>query len=251
MYLTESIDNNLVNVTVSCNYNDTQGCIYLNDFQDFSSLFMVSCILWGNRQPHIKIIKGEGEDSSFVSIGWSNLEQGEVDVLIDGSGKVEWLEGNISEDPVFVDPWSGTYPIDANSPCVDAGRSTVVFDGETEIYVPENWDGEAPDIGAYQVGVHSAGKVSPAVPGSFFILRSYPNPFNSSTRLCFNLQENSLMILRIYDLPGREVATLLDHRLTSGFHSVAWDGSGMQSGSYFATLYDGRSIETVKLILVK
>ena len=96
-------------------------------------------------------------------------------------------------------------------------------------------------------------------PDQFLFLRSFPNPFNSTTTIQFNLGENPIMILpsaiQIYDLRGNLVNTLLFNHSILGNYSIRWDGmneSGkpVSSGVYFCKLNTEKSIETLKLILL-
>lgn len=83
-----------------------------------------------------------------------------------------------------------------------------------------------------------------------------PNPFNPSTRIAFTLPEAERAILRVYDVRGSHVATVLDRRLSAGRHDVEWDGvddSGtpVASGTYFYSLAAGKRTVSRKMVLVK
>ena len=86
---------------------------------------------------------------------------------------------------------------------------------------------------------------------SFSIHNSYPNPFNASTVISFELQAASQIKLAVYDVNGREVALLVDGHLSSGPHEIAFDGTDLPSGVYFAMLEAGDLTQTRKLILLK
>jgi FlgD Ig-like domain len=91
---------------------------------------------------------------------------------------------------------------------------------------------------------------------SFELEPNMPNPFNPSTRIGFTLSEAERAIVRIYDVRGSHVATLLDSRLGAGRHHVDWDGlddagTRVASGTYFYTLAAGRRTESRKMVLVK
>ena len=88
-------------------------------------------------------------------------------------------------------------------------------------------------------------------PRSPVLLQNYPNPFNPSTTIEFDLPKTSEVILKIYNLLGEEIATLLSASLLSGSHSVNWDASNLASGVYLYRLQAGDYIETKKLILMK
>ena len=87
------------------------------------------------------------------------------------------------------------------------------------------------------------------------LVQNYPNPFNPVTNIRFLVPSNSggnqFTLLKIYDVLGREVATIVNGLESPGTHSVRWDASNMTSGVYFCKLQLGSFIETKKLILSK
>ena len=83
------------------------------------------------------------------------------------------------------------------------------------------------------------------------LAEAWPNPFNPSTTLAWNLAASGLVSLRVYDLAGREVAVLLDGPAAAGSHRALFDGSRLASGIYFARLEAGGGSQTRRLILLK
>ncbi|MCX8056067.1 MAG: T9SS type A sorting domain-containing protein [Ignavibacteria bacterium] len=89
-------------------------------------------------------------------------------------------------------------------------------------------------------------------PEEFSLFQNYPNPFNPTTTIEFTLAEDGLTTLKVYDLLGREVQTLINEELESGrIHRVQFDGSGLSSGVYFYQLINGHNRSTKRLILMK
>jgi len=86
---------------------------------------------------------------------------------------------------------------------------------------------------------------------SSYSLSSYPNPFNPSTTIAFDLPKAGHISLRVFDLLGREVAVLKDGLVEAGSHRVIFDGSGLASGIYFARLDAAGFSQTKKLMLLK
>jgi len=86
---------------------------------------------------------------------------------------------------------------------------------------------------------------------SSFILSAYPNPFNPSTTIAYDLPKAGYVSLRVFDLLGREVSVLRDGFVEAGSHRVTFDGSGLPSGIYFARLDAGSFSQTKKLMLLK
>jgi hypothetical protein len=80
---------------------------------------------------------------------------------------------------------------------------------------------------------------------------AFPNPFNPSTNLSFDIANSGRVTLKVYDLLGREVKTLLDETRTAGKYSATFDGSALPSGIYFARLQTGNEIKTQKMVLLK
>ncbi|MCX7875098.1 MAG: YCF48-related protein [Melioribacteraceae bacterium] len=90
------------------------------------------------------------------------------------------------------------------------------------------------------------------IPKVFALEQNYPNPFNPTTTISFTLQEDGLTTLKIYDLLGREVKTLVNEELKAGqIHRINFDGSGLASGVYFYKL-ESKSMSMIrKFVLMK
>ncbi len=85
----------------------------------------------------------------------------------------------------------------------------------------------------------------------FALSQNYPNPFNPSTAISFTLPHSTFTILRVYDVLGREVSTLVADRMNAGTHSVRWDASGLSSGIYFYRLETDAFMQTRRLTLLR
>ncbi len=88
-------------------------------------------------------------------------------------------------------------------------------------------------------------------PNEFIFNNPHPNPFNASTVLSYKLKAAKNVNLTIYDITGREVATLVDGMKPAGSHQVVFDAEGLTSGVYFARLEAGEFRQTQKMILLK
>ncbi|MBI4427934.1 MAG: T9SS type A sorting domain-containing protein [Ignavibacteriales bacterium] len=99
--------------------------------------------------------------------------------------------------------------------------------------------------------VTSVLELSSSLPRSYELGQNYPNPFNPSTEIQFSLPQKSHVTLTIFDLLGREVATLVSEQLSAGSYSTRWDAAGMPSGVYFYRLTTDGFVETKKLILMR
>jgi len=82
-------------------------------------------------------------------------------------------------------------------------------------------------------------------------LRNYPNPFNISTNIQFSIPKSDFVTLKIYNLLGQEVATMVHEKLKEGSHTVSWNATGFASGVYLYRLQTERYTEIKKLVLIK
>lgn len=85
----------------------------------------------------------------------------------------------------------------------------------------------------------------------FNLYQNYPNPFNPSTRIDYDLSKKDFVSLKIFDINGREVATLVDELVESGRHSAVWNAEGAASGIYFARIMSGSFSEAKRMLLIR
>jgi hypothetical protein len=114
-------------------------------------------------------------------------------------------------------------------------------DGGPMIWEAANYGEEFP----YQVGADEA------VAHEFALIGAAPNPFNPATTISFTLPEASQVMLSVFDVNGRQVATLVNGHREAGPHQVTFDGSALASGMYIYTLTAGSHSATGKMMLVK
>ncbi|NOX36681.1 MAG: T9SS type A sorting domain-containing protein [Calditrichaeota bacterium] len=81
--------------------------------------------------------------------------------------------------------------------------------------------------------------------------QNYPNPFNPATTIRFSIPRSERVTLKVYDVTGREVVTLIDGRLRAGTHRVTFNATDLPSGVYFYQLRAGKYVATRKMILIK
>ena len=104
----------------------------------------------------------------------------------------------------------------------------------------------------------SVNQMSSEIPENFYLHQNYPNPFNPTTKIKFDIKQTSNTKLIIYNILGKEIATLVNEKLNAGSYEVSWKGSNYPSGVYFyklVTMPDGRQADgfsdVKKMILVK
>ncbi|MGA9364749.1 MAG: T9SS type A sorting domain-containing protein [Bacteroidota bacterium] len=89
------------------------------------------------------------------------------------------------------------------------------------------------------------------IPRQYALHQNYPNPFNPTSIIRYDLPKSSFVTLKVYDVLGREVSTLVNERQEPGVHQGNWQASGFASGVYFYRLQAGTFVETKKLILLR
>jgi len=144
-----------------------------------------------------------------------------------------------------VNPWVGA----ANGVIEGNAR----FDSFQLTYNPESTG----NIGSYifdEFGYSSITTVSneaEQLPFETRLEQNFPNPFNPSTSINFSINKAQTVRLSVFDILGREVATLVNKTLTSGNHSVQFDASSLSSGMYIYRLQAGTQTITKKMMLIK
>jgi hypothetical protein len=116
------------------------------------------------------------------------------------------------------------------------------FNGEQDVYYGRI---TLPLLGVEPTAYHAPDRLS--------LMQNYPNPFNPSTRIRFSVPAGTQQVvtLRIYNILGQEVATLVNESKTPGIYEVTWQPVDQASGVYFYRLSDGSRVETKKLILIR
>lgn len=120
--------------------------------------------------------------------------------------------------------------------------------------LPGGYNGTAMDAFALTRGGTFVGVINPPsseLPGKFELSQNYPNPFNPVTTISFSLPKISFVTLKVYDVTGREIRTLINEIRGAGKWDVVFDGSDLASGVYFYTLKAEGFEKTNKMMLVK
>jgi hypothetical protein len=124
------------------------------------------------------------------------------------------------------------------------GSTTIVakkFTNPAENY-SQTFSGVTDPIGIKQIS---------SVVKDFELSQNYPNPFNPSTRINFSIPSKDYVYLRVYDILGREVKTLVDNELNAGEYEFEFDAHNLTSGIYYYSLRAGDYVSVKKMVLVK
>ncbi|MEX0721893.1 MAG: alpha-amylase family glycosyl hydrolase [Balneolaceae bacterium] len=178
-------------------------------------------------------------DGTLKSI---TLQHEDSDVLIVGNFGV-----NSSDVPVTFTTTGTWYDFfEGSSADITETEQTVnLAPGEFKIYTTKEF--ETPEEGI--TTAIDDGDMD--VPAAFRLEQNYPNPFNPSTVISYQLAVNSKVTLKVYDMLGREVATLVNGQLKAGNHSVKFDAQNLASGIYIYRLQAGSKVFTEKMTLIK
>ncbi len=150
---------------------------------------------------------------------------------------------NIDSASIFyTDPMLNTdYTLRATSPCIDAGSPTCI-----------DPDGTTCDIGVFYFDQQTTEVMETDVaPEGYALHANYPNPFNPSTTIQFVIANQSMVKLKVFDILGRGIATLVDEELPAGAHEVIFEAKDLPSGFYFYRLETEAFVKTRRLILLK
>jgi hypothetical protein len=89
------------------------------------------------------------------------------------------------------------------------------------------------------------------VPAEFKLFENYPNPFNPSTTFRYSIPTQSKVIIKVYDVIGNEIETLMDEQKSVGTYELTWNAENLPSGVYFYQLKAGDYISTKKMVLLR
>ncbi len=99
--------------------------------------------------------------------------------------------------------------------------------------------------------VTSLKEISSGTPGEFSLKQNYPNPFNPVTQIEFTIQKSSSVSLKIFNLAGQEIATLVDKNLNAGTYKIDWNAENLSSGTYIYRLVAADYMAVKRMTLIK
>ncbi|MEN8193117.1 MAG: T9SS type A sorting domain-containing protein [Bacteroidota bacterium] len=122
--------------------------------------------------------------------------------------------------------------------------------GMTETPI-DDWGVDMTTRGEISVVAVGVAKENPVMVEKFNLANNYPNPFNPSTKIQYSLPTNEFVSLKVYDIIGREVATLVNQQQSSGVYDVEFNASHLTSGVYFYKIEAGSFAQVKKMMLIK
>jgi hypothetical protein len=229
---------------------------------DNSNISLINCIL---RNPsENEIVFSTSAPPETVMVAYCNIDGGIDAINANNNGTIHWLEGNIDEDPMFVDTLNNNYQLLPGSPCIDAGNPDT-----TGLNLPELDLAGNPriynriiDIGAYE---WQGDTTAVYEPDSSFISKLYlfynkPNPFKSFTTITFisaDYERIKDYKLSIYNAKGQLIKTYNGKRDNFWVKTdIVWDGTDangnkVPNGVYFYKLIYGDNSVVRKMVLVR
>jgi hypothetical protein len=103
----------------------------------------------------------------------------------------------------------------------------------------------------YIQGPNAVEQTDETIPKDFALYQNYPNPFNPSTTIHFELPKETHVTLKVYNMLGQEMMTLVNENKDVGRYEVKFNASTLSSGVYYYRLVAGQFMETKKLILIR
>jgi parallel beta-helix repeat protein len=155
-----------------------------------------------------------------------------------------------SENQIFIDHTNGNFHLLQNAQAVNSGTNLVlptVFEDLDNISRPQ---GSGFDIGTYEYSTLTSVEEELTLP-DFILYQNYPNPFNPKTNIGFRIAEFGFVSLKLYDVLGNEVATLVNEIKSAGNYEVTFDASELPSGIYLYQLRSENYASTKKMLLLK
>ena len=202
------------------------------------------------------------DEPCIVNIRNSLIQGGETEIYDEGGNIVNWLEGNLNEDPEWAFHTAFPYSLSSSSPCIDAGTLDLPEGIELPEYDLAGYPrivGDSVDMGAYEYQGTNINEEL-IINNERINLSIYPNPFKPNERghnssIKFNLLESCNVDLTIYNIKGQKVKTMMDAYASRGEYNCRWNGSDdngkpVSSGQYVIKLNIDDETKVVRKMIV-
>ena len=240
-----------------------------------SIVTLTNSILWGNYPDQISLLATDDTLACTLFSNYNDIQFGIDSVNInDTVSVVNWGVGNIDFDPLFADTLNNDFHLQDLSPCIATGIDSIEIAGlwyyaplmDIEANPRPSPVGSLPDMGAYEsqypVNVENNNL---NLPDEYVLYQNYPNPFNPTTKITRHQPVNSKTTLKVFDVLGNEVATLVDEYNPAGIYEIEFNvardsrpsiasgvsAKGGYAGVYFYQLKTGNFVKTKKMLILK
>jgi photosystem II stability/assembly factor-like uncharacterized protein len=173
----------------------------------------------------------------FINSSYGFAVGSREDILFTNDGGRTWNNRVITSD--FAPVMKSIALIDTNNIWLAGSRGTII----KSKLIPYNSQNSDTSQGGNNNGN--------TIPTDFILYQNYPNPFNPSTRIDYSIPRSSFVTLKVYDILGREAATLVNEEKPAGNYEVEFNGSNLSSGVYFYRIEAESFVSTKKLVLLK
>lgn len=246
----------IVNCTFTDNISNFYGISIASDHLHHTKARFVNCIIWNNELPYeINVYDDyyEGQEMVYLNMAYNNVQNGTDDFLFEGAVDLVYEDTNMDTEPLFIDPETGDYTLQPNSPLIDAGTALYIIDDDTVLNLsPDQYYGDAPDMGAYEwYPVMDIKSDLPLFPETVRINSVYPNPFNSSMTVYYSIAHSGVLNLAIYDLTGRLIKNLIHAYVSTGTHRISLEQHEIASGAYLLKLTTPNGNDTKSITILK
>ena len=223
---------------------DSLGCVYVGGVTNSSSYVTLKYdvsgnLMWSRVQasqqipysPVLKLDRNRNVYMSFVSFRPGPFSNYAV-VKYDNEGNQKWIAEYFSEGFNYI--------------------RDLTLDKNMNVYVTGQSGSSIGTVKFVQTPTQTNETTSSGIPESYFLEQNYPNPFNPSTIINYELRIRNFVMLKVYDIAGREVASLVNEIMPAGKHAVEFNAADLPSGVYFYSLnVDGKQMGVKRMALVK
>ena len=234
-------------------YNNT---FYLNTSPDGSDVY----VFFDNSSASSNFYNNILYNSSAPALSYSGQQTvvARYSDIQGGVGQPWFGTGCVDVYPMFVDTAGGDFHLQDSincsdprySPCIDAGDPAVQ---DSILNCDLGLGAVRSDMGAYGGRAISIGikKLHTNIPEKYHLSQNYPNPFNPFTNIRFDIPKSSYIKIIIFDILGKEIATLVNEKLSAGSYLVDWLAINYPSGVYFYKFITDEYVDTKKMVLLK